>query len=308
VRKASAIPAVLWTAFTLLLVCSVVEARTPRSLAKRSESHQAAANRPKKTRTVIYQSEAGDVVIERLEVLGLSYYGPAFPTEPHNYPQPACEQVDTVVEVWLHDAEAGNPDTLEGDSAEVSREVVQSAAAPGLSRIARKLGSIFHPKSAEARVRPEDVDLDVLLSQRLRIPVEGVDVEKLRDSFLSRRGRYAQHLAIDIGAPRGTPVLATADGQVLKVGREQRGGKSIYQKDPTGKYLFFYCHLSRYADNLSVGQRVRKGDVIGYVGATGHVIGGPHLHFSITRVPEDGASFRTGLAINPYLLFLAGVP
>jgi hypothetical protein len=38
------------------------------------------------------------------------------------------------------------------------------------------------------------------------------------------------------------------------------------------------------------------------------VIGGPHLHFSITRLPEDDDNFREGLAINPYLLFLAGVP
>jgi murein DD-endopeptidase MepM/ murein hydrolase activator NlpD len=157
-------------------------------------------------------------------------------------------------------------------------------------------------------VRPEDVDLDALLSGGLLIPVEGVDVEKLRDSFLSQRGKYAQHLAIDIGAPRGTPVLATTDGQIVRVTREQRGGKSLYQRDATGKYLLFYCHLSGYAKDSRVGRRVRKGDVIGYVGSTGHVIGGPHLHFSITRLPEDSGNFRAGLAINPYLLFLAGVP
>ena len=308
-RKASAIPAVLGTAFTLLLLCATLEARTARSPeVKSSGRSKAATARAKKAKALIHQNESGDVVIERLDVVSLNFYGPPFPVEPHNYPQPLCEQVDTVVEVRLHDADAGNPDTLEVESAEVSRDVVQSTAGPGLSRMAQKLGSIFRPKSAEARVRPEDVDLDVLLSQGLRIPVEGVDVEKLRDSFLSQRGKYAKHLAIDIGAPRGTPVLATTDGQIVKVIREQRGGKSIYQRDATGKYLFFYCHLSRYADSLSVGQRVRKGDLIGYVGATGHVIGGPHLHFSITRLPEDGASFKAGLAINPYLLFLAGVP
>jgi len=298
VRKASATPTVLGTVLGLLFVCAVVDARAP-----------AGAARQKKSKTLIRQTESGSVVIDRLEVVGLDFYGPTLPTEPHDYPQPVCEQIDTVVEVRLHD-DVSNPDTLEVDNAEVSREVAGPASSPGpgLSRIARKVGSLFRPKSSDARVRPQDVDLDILLSQRLRIPVEGVDVEKLRDSFLSQRGQYAKHLAIDIGAPRGTPVLATADGQILKITREQRGGKAIYQKDSTGKYLFFYCHLSRYADTLAVGQTVRKGDVIGYVGATGHVIGGPHLHFSITRVAEDGASFRTGLAINPYLLFLAGVP
>jgi murein DD-endopeptidase MepM/ murein hydrolase activator NlpD len=190
----------------------------------------------------------------------------------------------------------------------VRAEESSATASQGFSRIARQLGSFFRPKSSAALVRPEDVDLNLLLAQEFLIPVEGVDAEKLRDSFLSARGRYAQHLAIDIGAPRGTPVLATTNGEIVRVTREKRGGKSIYQRDATGKYLLFYCHLSRFAEETKPGKLVHKGDVIGYVGATGHVIGGSHLHFSITRVPEDGGSFKAGLAINPYLLFLAGVP
>ena len=239
---------------------------------------------------------------------GLEFYGPPFPVELQNYPQPLCDPIDMVVEVRVHDADAGNPDTLEEEAAEVDPEASSPAGSQGLSLIARKLGSFFRPKSSAALVRPEDVDLNLLLAQDFLIPVEGVDAEKLKDSFLSQRGRYAQHLAIDIGAPRGTPVLATTDGQIVRVTREKRGGKSIYQTDSTGKYLLFYCHLSRYAAEAKAGNLVHKGDVIGYVGATGHVIGGSHLHFSITRVPEDGANFKAGLAINPYLLFLAGVP
>lgn len=314
VRKASAIPAVLGAALaTLLLLPSVLEAHAAKK--PRAKQRPAAGQKgahPGKNRTVIHQNGAGDVVIDKLEVQNLSFYGPAFPAEPQIYPQPLCEPIDTVVVVQLHDAAVGNPDTLEAEeTAQVSREFtrsVRSVAGHGLSRIAHKLGSFFRPKSAEASVRPEDVDVDVLLSQDLRIPVEGVNVEKLRDSFLSQRGRFAKHLAIDIGAPRGTPVLATTDGQIVRVSRERKGGNSIYQKDATGEYLFFYCHLSRYAENLAPGQVVHKGDVIGYVGATGHVIGGPHLHFSITRLPEDSGNFKAGLAINPYLLFLAGMP
>jgi peptidoglycan LD-endopeptidase LytH len=299
VRKASAVPPVLVAVALLLLPV------TGEALARSRSSRKA----DPKAKTVIHQNESGDVVLDRLELVSVQIQGPIYPLEVHNYPQPICEPIDTVVAAQFHDAEVGNPDTLEVEAAEITREVTKEASTGhSFSRIAHKVGSFFRPKSAEASVRPEDVDLDLLLSQGLLIPVEGVDVERLRDSFLAQRGKYARHLAIDIGAPRGTPVLATADGQVVKIIRERRGGKSLYQKDASGKYLFFYCHLNGYADNAVAGRQVRKGDVIGYVGATGHVIGGPHLHFSITRLPEDSANFKEGLAINPYLLFLAGVP
>lgn len=259
---------------------------------------------------MIRQNDSGEVVIDRVDVAGMSLLGPSLPPEPHNYPQPPCEPSDTVVEAVLHEGgESSDAETPEIEAAEVPGETASHGS--GLSRIAgiaRKVGSFFRPKSSLARVRPEDVDLDALLSAGLLIPVEGVDVEKLRDSFLSQRGKYAQHLAIDIGAPRGTPVLATTDGEIVRVSRERRGGKSLYQKDASGKYLLFYCHLSGYAQDSRSGRQVKKGDVIGYVGSTGHVIGGPHLHFSITRLPEDSGNFKAGLAINPYLLFLAGVP
>jgi peptidoglycan LD-endopeptidase LytH len=309
VRKASVIPAAILAAAMLPVLPSALAASqaSTRHTSHRSADERPSAERTKKARTLIHQNEVGEVVIDRVDVIGLEALGPALPAELFDYPQPLCDPIDTVVEVRLHDAETGNPDTLEVEAAAVTEEVAKSTVSRNFSKIARKLGSFFRPKSSEARVRPEDVDLETLLSQGLLIPVEGVNAEKLRDSFLSSRGRHTQHLAIDIGAPRGTPVLATTDGQIVRVAREQRGGKAIYQRDASGKYLLFYCHLSRYAENTKPGEKVRKGDVIGYVGATGHVIGGPHLHFSITRLPEDSANFKAGLAINPYLLFLGGV-
>jgi len=128
------------------------------------------------------------------------------------------------------------------------------------------------------------------------------------EAFLQQHVGQIAFLAIDIGAPKGTPVLAAADGQIEQIRRENRGGNSLYQKDATGKYLLYYCHLSRYVKGIRPGDKVKKGDVIAYVGATGHVIGGSHLHFSITRLPEDDDNFKAGIAINPYLLFLAAVP
>jgi murein DD-endopeptidase MepM/ murein hydrolase activator NlpD len=311
VRKVPVIPAALGAVFTILALPSLLEARPATAKDLRQPPAHKAASAPRKVKTRIRQDEVGDVVLDRVEVVGMSLHGPTLPAEPHNYPQPLCEPVDAVVEVTLHDGDPGDAEPRDVPVAGASPETGAEGSGSSLSRIAgiaRRVGALFRPKSALARIRPEDVDLDVLLSGRLLIPVEGVDVEKLRDSFLSQRGKYAKHLAIDIGAPRGTPVLATTDGEIVRVTREQRGGKSLYQKDATGKYLMFYCHLSGYAQDSRPGRQVHKGDVIGYVGSTGHVIGGPHLHFSITRLPEDSGNFKAGLAINPYLLFLASVP
>jgi len=267
------------------------------------------ATRRRRAKRSIHQDSNNQVVLEWIEAARpRPVYGPELPpsTEAFDQPQAPCAPEDVILEAHLHD---DNPDSPDAQASEEggAEEAVDPLRTERLVAIARRFTSLLRPKSASARVTAEDVDLAELLSANLRIPVEGVDAEKLRDSFLDRRDRYRKHLAIDIGAPRGTPVLATAAGEIVRLRREKRGGITIYQKDPSGKYLFFYCHLSRYATGLAVGQRVEAGDVIGYVGSTGHVIGGPHLHFSITRVPEDD-DFREGLAINPYLLFLAGVP
>lgn len=245
----------------------------------------------------------GEVVVDAIEVVTAESSQPesAAPIAvTYDHPQPPCPPEDPVIEAHVHVADADAPE-------EPATEILERRESPRISRIAKRLSSLFRPKSAKARVRPRDIDLSELLAENFLIPVEGVDRQRLRDSFLESRGQYARHLAIDIGAPRGTPILATADGEIVKLTREGRGGITIYQKDGTGRYLFFYCHLSRYARGLRVGRAVEKGDVIGYVGSTGRV-SGPHLHFSITRLPEDDDNLREGLAINPYLIFLAGVP
>jgi len=276
----------------------------------RSSSHKAkhrttspTAKKRTSGKVVIRQHPSGQVVLEQFGP------GPYVPPTYYNYPpSPLCEPMDVVLEARLHDAddedEEEAPDTAIAGGPVRPAEAAPSAAS--FSNLARKIGSLLRPKSAAASVTARDVDLGELLSHEFAIPVQGVDRERLHDSFLASRGRYAKHLAIDIGAPRGTPVLATTDGEIVRIAREKRGGKTLYQKDASGRYLLFYCHLSGYPKGLEVGQEVRKGDVIGFVGSTGHVIGGPHLHFSITRVPDDGDSFRKGLAINPYLLFLGG--
>jgi hypothetical protein len=245
---------------------------------------------------------ADSTSVELVAVEVAPVYGPYLPLEAYEYPRPPCTEYDAVVEAHVHEMDEDTP-----ESADVARTVGTAPSVSPITRVARTLGSFLRPKSAQSTVRPEDVDLSDLLSAGVQIPVEGVDASRLQDSFLASRGKHRQHLAIDIGAAKGTPVLAAADGEVVQLRREKRGGTSLYQKDATGRYLLFYCHLNKYVPGMRSGQKVAKGEVIAYVGRTGHVIGGPHLHFSITRLPEDD-NFKAGVAINPYLLFLAAVP
>lgn len=133
---------------------------------------------------------------------------------------------------------------------------------------------------------------------RLLIPVEGIAPDDLKDSFTSPRSGGRVHRSIDIMAPRGTPVLAVADGEIARRTRNRLGGITLYLRSADGSHDFYYAHLSRYADGMSVGTEVRQGDVIGYVGTTGNARA-PHLHFQVLR--RDGSRGR-GTPVNPYPL------
>lgn len=107
-------------------------------------------------------------------------------------------------------------------------------------------------------------------------------------------------------APRDTPVHAVEDGVIARMSWNAKGGNTIYQKDPTGTYSYYYAHLQRYQDGIKAGDFVRRGQVIGYVGTTGNAPANcPHLHFSIERctTPES----LSGIPLNPYEVF-ANIP
>lgn len=140
-----------------------------------------------------------------------------------------------------------------------------------------------------------------LLAQRdLVVPVQGVPRSKLQDTFDAQRGAGRKHRAIDIMAPWGTPVLAADDGRLARITRNRAGGLALYQVDPTGRFVYYYAHLAGYADGLRDGQPLRRGEVIGYVGATGNAPKhAPHLHFQVLAV-ADGKRWWGGEAVNPY--------
>ena len=136
---------------------------------------------------------------------------------------------------------------------------------------------------------------------QLVVPVAGVSRSALRESFDEVRGTV-RHEAIDIMAPRGTPVLAVADGRVVKLFTSVPGGLTVYQFDPNDRYAYYYAHLDRYAETLREGQTLKAGETIGYVGSSGNApTEAPHLHFAIFELGPEKQWWK-GTPINPYPL------
>lgn len=134
------------------------------------------------------------------------------------------------------------------------------------------------------------------------MPVRGLGPDALRDTFDETRGTERKHEAIDILAPRGTPVVAVDDGTVAKLFESKAGGLTVYQFDPTVQYAYYYAHLDRYAAGLAEGNSLERGEVIGYVGTTGNAPKDtPHLHFAIFRLDADKRWWK-GVPINPFAL------
>ena len=96
------------------------------------------------------------------------------------------------------------------------------------------------------------------------------------------------HTGVDYAAPAGTPVMTIGDGVVTSVKYEGAGGNTVRIRH-NSVYSTAYLHLSKYAKGLKAGQRVRQGEVIGYVGSTGRSTG-PHLDFRV---------WKNGTPINP---------
>ena len=142
--------------------------------------------------------------------------------------------------------------------------------------------------------------VQILRSRSLRLPVDGVRRSDLRDTYTDRRAGARAHEAIDIMAPRWTPVLAADDGTIEKLFTSKAGGLTVYEFDPTGTFCYYYAHLDAYADGVSEGRMVKKGDLLGYVGSTGNASpDAPHLHFSIFRLTPERHWWQ-GEPIDPY--------
>jgi murein DD-endopeptidase MepM/ murein hydrolase activator NlpD len=142
--------------------------------------------------------------------------------------------------------------------------------------------------------------LSELRDRRLELPVHGGVKRELRDSFYETRGGAHHHEAIDILAPRHTPILAVEGGTIARLFESKAGGTTVYQFDPTTRYVYYYAHLERYAEGLQEGNHVQRGQVLGYVGTSGNAPKDtPHLHFAIFRLTEKRQWWQ-GSPIDPY--------
>ncbi|MFN3596954.1 MAG: M23 family metallopeptidase [Rubricoccaceae bacterium] len=165
-----------------------------------------------------------------------------------------------------------------------------SAAGTPAGRTARPASAAGVPPT-----RPPLPEHEAAAPGALLIPVAGVPASRLRDSFLAPRSGGRIHHAIDIAAPTGTPVLAVTDGMITRRHWNGLGGNTLYLRSADGRYDFYYAHLHTYAEGIVPGRRVRRGEVLGTVGATGNAVG-PHLHFQVLDLRGGGR----GTPVNPY--------
>jgi peptidoglycan LD-endopeptidase LytH len=143
-------------------------------------------------------------------------------------------------------------------------------------------------------------------SSGLILPVQGVAASALHSNWGEPRGDGTrEHHAIDILAPKGTPVLAAASGTVEKQFESDLGGHTLYIRTPDGGTVHYYAHLDTIG--VAEGTAVRQGQPIATVGDSGSADGGaPHLHFEVKRM-APGESWWQGTNVDPYPL-LAGKP
>jgi len=148
-----------------------------------------------------------------------------------------------------------------------------------------------------------EADLQELRERALVFPVPQISPGTVHDTYDDRRAGHG-HEALDIPAPRGAPVSTATTGVVTKLFPSVPGGLTIYLVDESRRYAYYYAHLDAYAADLAEGQRVARGQVIGYVGSTGNAApDAPHLHFAIFKL-EPEPRWWHGTALDPHPLLV----
>ncbi len=128
------------------------------------------------------------------------------------------------------------------------------------------------------------------LPSRLPIPVQGIKRDQLVDTWGNARANGRSHEGIDILSKRGTPIFSTTDGIVSRISSYGAGGNAITIVG-YGLSQHYYAHLESFGV-YRIGDHVKAGDTLGYVGSTGNA-STPHLHYGIYLSPGRRA-------VNPY--------
>lgn len=182
--------------------------------------------------------------------------------------------------------------SLSHDSLTALGEVDDSVTAT----VAETLAHSVIPPSGSDVASAEDLRL---LTSEIAMPIAGIDPAKLHSSFNDARGASRRHEALDIMAPRRTPIASAADGRVLKLFTSRAGGLMIYATDSSERFILMYAHLDSYAAGLRDGSPLKRGQVIGAVGSTGNALASaPHLHFALAR-SADVRRWSKGTAVDP---------
>jgi murein DD-endopeptidase MepM/ murein hydrolase activator NlpD len=110
-----------------------------------------------------------------------------------------------------------------------------------------------------------------------------------RNRFHPVQKRWKAHKGTDFAAPRGTPIMSTANGTVIKASYTSGNGNYVKVKH-NGKYTTQYLHMTKFAKGIKSGKFVKQGEVIGYVGSTG-LATGPHVCYRF---------WVNGIQVDPY--------
>jgi murein DD-endopeptidase MepM/ murein hydrolase activator NlpD len=167
------------------------------------------------------------------------------------------------------------------------------------ARQSRSIPTVVYRRSAQVLQAENE-----LRDRNLLLPLPELTIDQLYDSFDDEReDGTRQHLAMDIGAPMGTPVLSVDSGTVIKLHTSKDGGISVYAADPRSRFIYFYAHLLSYHPLIAEGVMLMPGDTLGFVGTTGNAKpDDPHLHFAILRASSFGGWSR-GTPINPFRIW-----
>ena len=171
-----------------------------------------------------------------------------------------------VVVLWLAGAALANAPACDWQPTEP--ETAEERAEAALRAMYRERLAYYHS------LLPAEPD------GRLLMPVAGVRVAQIADTWGAPRGGGRSHEGQDIFAPRGTPIYAAAPGWIYRIETRERGGKVVWIAGAGGR-RYYYAHLDDWAD-IHEGMYADVDTVIGYMGNTGNAITTPpHLHFGI---------------------------